>query len=341
MATIPRLRGLALGGLATLLASAALAVTPPRSGRDQADLLLVIWDPVAQVSYTQAVLPTTTNANQFWIRAQQDAGYSFGLELDANNAALTAFRAASTNVANQSWAVIGFENGPSLNPGVNKVYSTLTQGPGDGTVNPNWKDMTSANYTSVLSVAFNIAGSTLLYGGLASPAVPGSSIRPEGALFSSFDRVGSKGYFAGQNAFSAKGGGGDGSFLGGVYNVANAVGKSSWFYYLTNATGSSTIAVDEFDNLNYNGYWGLALTSADKYLLTYTLPAASTPKTSAVSDVGLQRLSLTDYAAGAGAARLLDYTDAASPVPEPATWLLFPFGLAGLLAASRSRRQPR
>lgn len=341
MAMIPRLRGLCLAGLATILASSALAVTPPRSAQGQSDLVLVIWDPIAQVSYTQSVLPTTTNAGQFWIRAQQDAGYSFGLELDASNTALTAFRAASTNVANQSWAVFGFENGFSLNPGVNKVYSTLAQGPGNGIVNPNWQDMTSANFASVLTVAFNIAANSQLYAGLASPAVPGSSIRPEGTLFSSFDRAGSKGYFAGQNAFSAKGGGSDGSFLGGVYNVANAVGKSSWFYYLTNAADSNTIAVDEFDNLNYNGYWGLALTSANKYLLTYTLPAANTPKTSAVSDIGLQRLALTDYTAGAGAARLLDYTDAASPVPEPATWLLFPLGLAGLLAASRSRREPR
>lgn len=336
------LRGLGLAlPIALLACQAAVAVTPPRSASGQSDLLLVLWDSVAQVSYTQSVLPTTTNADQFWVKAQQDAGYSFGLELDAANPALAAFRAASTNVANQSWAVFGFENGFSLNPGVNKVFSTLTQGPGNGAVNPNWQDMTSANYANVLGVAFNINAASKLYGGLSSAAVSGQSLRPEGSLFSSFDRAGSGGYFAGQSGFSSQGGGANGSYLAGAYNVANAVGKSSWFYYLTNAADSSTVAVDEFDNLGYNGYWGVAMTSADKYLLTYTLPAASTPKTSAVSDIGTQRVSLTDYAAGTGSARLLDYSDtltAVSAVPEPGSWALLSLGLAGLIARTRQRR---
>lgn len=323
-------------GLAGLTMANALAVTPPRSGTGQADLMLVIWDSVAQVSYTQSVLPRTTNATQFWIDAQQDKGYTFALELDASNTALSAFRSASTNTANQSWALFGFEQGFSLNPGVNKVYSTLTQGPGNGVTNPNWVDMTSANYTVVLGLAFNINANNKLYGALSTPATSGLSLRPDGSYYSSFDRLGSSGYFAGQTGFSAQGGSGNGSFLAGTYNVANAVGKSSWFYYITNAAGSDIVAVDEFDNLGYNGYWGLALTSADKYLLTYTLPAANTPKTSANTEAGLQRVAVTDFAAGTGDPRWIGWADTVSPVPETGTVPLLLAGLALLAVRRRS-----
>lgn len=335
MRAIP-LRGLVLAlGLLSLAPSVLAATAPPRSGTGQADLMLVIWDSVAQVSYTQSVLPRTTNATQFWIDAQQDKGYSFAMELDATNPALTAFRSASTNVANQSWALFGFEQGFSLNPGINKVYSTLTQGPGNGVVNPNWQDMTAANYTVVLGLAFNINQSTRLYGALSAPATEGLSLRPEGSYFSSFDRKGSTGYFAGQTGFSGQGGTGDGSFLAGAYNVANSVGSSSWFYYVTNAAGSNTVAVDEFDNLGYNGYWGMALTSSNKYLLSYTLPAANTPRASANTELGLQRVSTIDYAAGLGEARLIGLAEPVSAVPESSTTLLLLAGLATLLAWRR------
>lgn len=336
----------------TLLAAVAIgqtafAATPPRSATGQSDLLLVIWDSVAQVSYTQSVLPTISNATQFWILAQQDAGYSLSMELDATNAALVAFRNASTNVANQSWALFGFESGFSLNPGVNKVYSTLTQGPGNGTVNPNWLDMTSANFATVLGLSFNIQNNGKLYNGLSSAAVSGQSIRPNGSYFSSFDRKGSSGYFAGQTGFSSQGGGADGSFLAGVYDVANPVGKSSWFYYVTNAADSTTVVVDEFDNLGFNGYWGLAMTSSNKFLLSYTLSPANTPKASASTDAGLQRVSLTDYTAATGAARWLGEAEPTSPllsnvsaVPEPSTWGLMCLGLLLLIGHAR-RERPR
>ena len=41
---------LGAAGIAALIASTATAVTPPRSASGQSDLVLVIWDSVAQVS---------------------------------------------------------------------------------------------------------------------------------------------------------------------------------------------------------------------------------------------------------------------------------------------------
>lgn len=322
------------------LASLVLATLTPRAealirSGDTPELVFVLWDSVAKVSYTRDL---GLNANDFWAYAQQDKGYTYDYKLDPTDAALVAFRAASTTLANQRWAVFAFDSGPTLAPGDTRAYSTLTQGPGDGTVNPNWTDMTSAKSVDILYTAREMP--SRLYFGLNFFGTDSTQyIRTSGENGTSFDKEASAGYFAGGGGFSAQGGSGKGSYLAGAYNVANQVNQSSWFYYLTNATGSDTVVVDEFDNLSSNGYWGLALGTDSLYRLTFTQAAAKSGASSATTEAGILRVSQTDYTAQTGAARLLDVNDTiATAVPEPGTWALFALGLIGVIARARSSR---
>ncbi len=318
--------------LVTMAMWSPLAAADIRSDNGP-DLVFVLWDSVAKVSYTRDL---GLNANDFWAYAQQDKGYTYDYKLDATDAALVAFRTTSTTTANQRWAVVAFDSGPSLSPGDTKAYTTLTQGPGDGTVNPNWTDMTNALTGDVLFAAREMPNR--LYAGLNFNGTdPTQYVRTTGQNATSFDREASKGYFAGNSGFSAKGGIGNGSYLAGAYNVVNRVNQSSWFYYLTNTSSSTTAVVDEFDNLSSNGYWGLALGTDNLYRLTFTQAAATSAINSATTDAGILRVAQTDYSAEAGGARLLNFSDAVTAVPEPGQWALLSLGLLGVVMRTRQR----
>ncbi|MBT9458196.1 MAG: hypothetical protein IV097_16375 [Burkholderiaceae bacterium] len=320
---------------------------------DNPELLFVMWDPVAKVSYTKDL---GMLANTFWITGQQDAGSQTLIDLkSAADANLAEFLKASTVVANQRWALFAVDSGPTLAPGDTRLFTTLKQGNAEGEVNPNWTDMTTMERGSLLFVAREMPNR--LMGSLNFPKPQDRAFNTHGASSgydatingSSFDNSSSAGYFAGRSGFSARGNlNADGDAYAGIFSVSNEVGRSSWFYFLTNPQegGVDSVAVDEFDNLGGNGYWGFAYKSAGTYLLSYTMPAYD-PTAKATSAEGRTRLSLTDYAAGfssrAVAAPAGEFVSAAavSAVPEPATWGHLVLGLAllgGLMGRNRSRK---
>ncbi len=332
-------------GVMTQWACASVAAT------DDPELLFVMWDPVAKVSYTKDL---GIRANTFWITGQQDAGSQTLINLTSSaDSVLAEFLKVSKVSTNQHWAVIAIDPGPGLTPGDRRLFTTLTQGTKEGVVNSNWVDMTrmqagdlqfntqliseslflGLNFPNPESAVFN----THRTGGAVNYAVNGSS----------FDSQGGKNYFAAQNGFRSRTSPAEpGDAFGGIFSTTNLVGQSSWFYYLTNTAGKDLVEVDEFDNLGANGYWGLALKSAGSYLLSYTMPAYD-PSAKASSAEGRMRLSVTDFAAGllsrpvtAPANEFADYPAAASivtSVPEPATWVSLALGL-GLVGGAARRR---
>lgn len=321
---------------ALLLAGAATARGDVRTGT-QPDLTFVLWDSAARVSYT---LDLGIDANSFWAYAQQDTGYTWSYVIPAADPRFTAFRTASTAITTQNWAVVGVQsNAASSTAGDNKLYTTLRQGPADGSLNPNYADMTgtaSADFLGTTQRASTRWFRDLNSLGNGDDAAMNTHVYA--ANGSAFHRGSNARYFANNGTFYAKlNPGADGSFYGGLFDVGNAVNKSSWFYAISNAS-SGSVVVDEFDNLTYNGYWGLALTSSNTYQLSFTQTAANVPRASAITPEGSVRTLMTDYASSTGSARLIGFDAAVSAVPEPSQAVLLAGGLAGLLALRRARR---
>ncbi|MCV2365151.1 PEP-CTERM sorting domain-containing protein [Paucibacter sp. DJ1R-11] len=313
---------------------------------NQPELLLVLWDPVAKLSYTKDL---GMDASSFWVLAQQDAGYQKLINLDPTDKALLEFKKGSTVVANQRWAVFAVDAGPSLKPGDTRLYTTVQQGPAEGVVNPHWQDLNAMAAGDLLFTAREMPNQFIGSLNFSKPSDRAFNTHGASEGFdrnvngSSFDTASSGGYFAGRSGFSARANLlADGDSFGGAFSVSNAVGKSSWFYYVTNSANGS-LAVDEFDNLSYNGYWGLAQNSSGNYVLSFTQQAANSPAANAVTGAGLQRVNQTDYAAGfesrwidSPTGEFADFqANTVSAVPEPQSWVLLGLGLASLWAGRR------
>lgn len=335
-------RALRAATAAVLMASLPFARADVKTDAS-AELLFVLWDTAAHVSYTY---DTGIKANDFWIYAQQDAGYNFSFTLPATDPRLVSFRAASTTITNQRWAVLGVQSDASSTAaGANKLFTTLRQGPSDGSVNPNWQDLTGMPTEAFLSTTQR--ASTRWYrdlNSLGGADTAANNTHASVANGSAYYGVSSPRYFA-KNAtiYGKNNPGSEGSYFGGVYDLTNAVNQSSWFYSVSNTAASATVVTDEFDNLSSNGYWGLALNSSNAYVLSFTQVVASVPHASGATPEGSLRVSTTDYAATTGAARLIGVDGPAlaatvSAVPEPSQALLLMGGLAGLLTLRRSRR---
>lgn len=345
------------------------------AGTNLPELVLMVWDPVAKVSYSRDLgvvayvdhYAEGNTSKNLYVYGQQDTGYQKLWAPLNTDPLFQQFLAQSSNVANQIWGVMGVQTNADLAglAGSDTAFFTLNAGgQASGTRNPNYSslvgmgengnpagagsffdnsELTSSvgNFTTYVGNLNNAVGN-LANNTHQCVVAPSRCTGANAAILdgSSFDTVTSGGY-AGtllqpSGALVSNGHG----------NIMNPVGKSSWFYNVTTSSDTSdgALAVDEFDNRSHDAYWGLGVAANGDYILSFTLEAHLTQ----AQTVQGQMLRLrTDFAANYGNTRLigapvgdtlnLDGGAAITPVPEPSTWGLMGLGLA--LLAGRARRQ--
>lgn len=356
-------------------AQALIANGLPANGGSTAELVLVIFDPVKEVSYTKDLgiyaapfNAANDNSKNLFVQAQQDAGYQKFLSPLNSDPNFKEFLSVSTDVSKQQWGIYATGEGDEFfGPGSTNFFTTLNSTWSGGT-NPSWSKLTGIPWFTFQELARNFTNFLRdLNNGIEPTTGVGfgnsfNSHQKEGLTFgvdeidpaellllngSSFDRKGVSPYFPRVEQGYLPGS--ETVFIGGLFpNTMNPVGSSSWFYYMTpsaDLSGSSLALVDEFDNLGHDGYWGLAVDTNGDYILSFTMQSSLTAASTAQ---GLARRNRTDFSALYGGVRSvlnpanefigwIPNGNVVSAVPEPSTYGLFGLGLAAL--AWRSRRR--
>ena len=357
----------ALLGAALMNATAAIAPGNQASGGNAAysgngELFMAVFDDSAKVSYA---FDLGVTMNDFFAIGQTDAGYQkFWPVNDAN---WTSFL-AQVNPANLQWSVLAFDTVGGTGVGQQRMFTTVKQGdeckvidctritPGAPTgystlVNSKFSNGVGSSQAGTFFNAVNTTGTHGVSGQALDYAVNGSSVNADADPGNAYYGNGSAGLSATLNGNAP-------------FNMANAVGMSSWFYYLTRSGTDQNggAQVDEFDNLGADGYFGFTFVDPavdpsspyiGQYLLSYTLASAALTQAqiafahqigrtetslggSTVRLPGVAVAAAGESPAGLATVRLGGLSNVASVVPEPGSALMLVAG--GLLLALRHRR---
>jgi hypothetical protein len=352
--------GLVPGHAAIAPGSSASGTNAAYSGNGE--LFMAVFDDAAKISYA---FDLGVSMNDFFTIGQQDTGYQrFWPVNDAN---WTSFLSQVTPASLQ-WSVLAFDTVGGGAIGQLRMFATVKQGDeckmidctritsgaptGFSTItNQLFSTGIGAAQAGTFFTAVNTTGTHGVSGQALDYAVNGNSVNADTDTGNSYFGSGSAGLSTTLNNNAP-------------YSMANAVGQSSWFYYLTRS-GSVQLEgaqVDEFDNLGADGYFGFTYVDpavdpaspyVGQYVLSYTLAAAGlTPaQASFVRQIGRTETSLGgsmvrlpgvamatagESPAGLATLRLGGLTSVASVVPEPGSALMLAAG--GLLLALRRRR---
>lgn len=351
--------GACLALLQAPIASAAIAT-------DQSpELFLVLWDPVARVSYTKdlginlyAGADSALRESSFYVYAQQDAGFQQFWNLSTSgDAAYAQFRSLVADTSNLVWSVLAFDStqeeasSPGL-PGDLQSFMTLRATSTPGVVGDSYGKLSTLLNGDFLNQVPNMFNDLVSYLNQGTAGTPGS-LNPfnSHAPADSYARNGSSTDVEGQLAYFGNSGASHSSFgRTCLCDLTTPIGSSSWFYRVITSDEFDLFApvtIDEFDNLSNDGYWGLAVNPANGQLvLSYTL-APATLQSLAATAAGRERASLTEYLAGsmsrvidAPAGEFAGYVmPVVTPVPEPGALLLLAAGGLVLTASRRGSRR--
>ncbi|MCR5867671.1 PEP-CTERM sorting domain-containing protein [Aquincola sp. J276] len=337
-------------------ASAAIGL-PAYYESAPAELVLTVWDPVAEASYSRDL---GISMDAFLETAQTDAGMQEFWKIDAAaDPAFGLFRAPGTDKRNLLWFISAIDSEGFGEAGDFRMVTTLRATTVAGQLGAAYDSLVHYNNLDFSSDVAIVAQDFYLqmnqdtlntnntHGNL------GAGLASDNIAFngSSYSVKGQVGYADSADQYwllrSTRN-----------INLTNPVGRSSWFYYVQNIISeeATDIAiVDEFDNLTNDGYWGLDEAADGSFVLSYSLfstgPSAAQRafaasigrtelnggfRTTALAGAALLGSDGRAYATG----RPLPLAGVASPVPEPATVALMGLGVAAVIGAAARRRRP-